>query len=508
MQISQYWHEISHLGVTDEQEDSLQKSVILANRFAMVLSLIFVISAGISLWQLRDPEVVAFFLGMAIVSGLVPVFNRQGHTMFSLIFLSTVVPVSVLLEAIYAKTLHPDYLTASFYYLPRFFILSSIILPLVLIDIRQRRKFWGTIAVVLLCLLAYDPLHNAFNVGYNRLQLQQQSGLLNTSADLILIALFVSAFIFLRNLNIRFERQVESLFEDIQHSNEILHDKQEQIQQAYDKLKETSHELQNKNDKITDSLRYAQNIQRTILPTPQQLQQAFSDHFTLYRSKDLVSGDFYWLDVASAEETGSNDKIFVGVIDCTGHGVPGAFMSMTGNTLLHEIIDKLHVYDTARVLDLLDERLKTAFKDRANRYHGMDVALCMIEEQDENNYRVLYSGAKRPLFYYLPTDQNIHMLRGVNKSVGDRHRRKANRSFSTEELLLPKGSVLYLTSDGLVDQGNPEGEKFGTPRLMDYLRAYAALPLAQQHNHLQRALDKHQEEATQRDDITLLAIQI
>lgn len=503
------WYEFSHLGVKEEQEDHLQKSLILSNRFSVILSLVFLIGVLMSFWQLRDTEVVLFFFSMAVLSAAVPFLNRQGWTGFSLLFLSTVVPVSILFEAVYAKTLQENYLDSVFYYVPRFFIISSIILPLVLLDIRERLRFWGSLAVVVICLIAYDPLHDYFNVGYARSVMGQKRPLLLLSSDGILISIFISAFVFLKSLNLRFERQVETLFEDLRYSNEILHDKQDQVQQAYNRLKSTSKELKEKNEKVMDSLRYAQSIQHTILPMEGHLREAFQDYFIIYHPKDVVSGDFYWLDVVPAAETENNlSKIFVGVIDCTGHGVPGAFMSMTGNTLLHEIIDKLHVYDTASVLKLLDKRLKTAFKDRENRHHGMDVSLCMLEEQPNGSFKVLYSGAKRPLFYYNPEDEKVHMLRGVNKSIGDRHRRKLSRSFETNELRLPKGSILYMSSDGFVDQGNTAGEKFGTPRLVNYLRTHAKLPLQQQYQELSTALKEHQGEATQRDDITLMAVQI
>ncbi|MGF1532309.1 MAG: PP2C family protein-serine/threonine phosphatase [Bernardetiaceae bacterium] len=495
------WHSISHQGVRPDQEDSLQKSIMLSNRLSLVLSLIFLLGVVISFGQLRDKEVVFFFLLMTLLSASVPFFNQRGWTEFSRVFQSVIVPVSILVEVLYAKATHASYLDISFYYLPRFLILASLILPLVLLDVRHRAEFWGSIGVVVLCLLVYDPLHAYLGIGYAESVLEQKNPLLQVSIDIVVIVLFVSGFVFLKNINIHFEEQLEVLFEDVQQSNQILQEKQSQLRLAFKELTE-------KNEKITDSLRYAQNIQESILPRQDSIRAVFQDYFVIYRPKDMVSGDFYWLDIATAEETGTKDKVFVGVVDCTGHGVPGAFMSMTGNTLLHEVIDKLHVYDPSQVLQIMDERLQTTFKDRQNRYHGMDISLCLIEKADADNFHVLYSGAKRPLFYYIPDSQTIKMIRGINKSIGDRHRRKKARHFETHQLLLPKGTVLYLSSDGLVDQGNPAGEKFGTPRLFTHLTQQGHRPLPEQLHALEQALDQHQGKAIQRDDITFLAIQL
>ncbi len=509
MTIKQRWNTISNLGINEEQQDDgLQKSIILTNRLSLVLGIVFLLATFTTFLVFEDAEIALF---MVVMSGFcfgVPYLNKLGHLVFAKLFLSGIVPVGILLQVVFAKTLHDEYLEVAYYYEPRFLILASILIPLILLDIRNRAQFWTGVAVVVFCLLIYDPLHSYFNVGYEDSELRSRHTVFHLLIDAVVVILFVSGFIFLKNLNLRYESQFLDLLEDFRQSNSILTNKRAELSDAYDNLQTTSKELERKNKKITDSLRYAQNIQETILPTDGQVRAVFTDHFAIYKPKDIVSGDFYWLDVASAEETGENDKAFLAVVDCTGHGVPGAFMSMTGNTLLHEIIDKLHVYDTARVLELMDARLKAAFQDRDSLYHGMDISLCMIERCDEVTFDILYSGAKRPLYYHDPTSDKIEVVRGTNRSIGDHRRRKIKREFRTEKITLPKGAILYLTSDGFADQASPKGEKFGTVRLLTYLESIKNEPLSVQHDKLQSALNNFCKDTAQRDDMTVLAVQL
>ncbi|MEM6298697.1 MAG: SpoIIE family protein phosphatase [Bacteroidota bacterium] len=509
MTIKQRWNTISHLGVNEEmQDDGLQKSIILTNRLSLVLGIVFLLATFTTFLMFEDGEIALFMVAMSALCFGVPYLNKLGRLVFAKLFLSAIVPVGILLQVVFAKTLHSEYLEVAYYYEPRFLILASILIPLILLDTRNRLQFWSGVGVVVFCLLIYDPFHSYFNVGYEDSELRSRHTTFHLLIDAVVVVLFVSGFIFLKNLNLRYESQFLDLLEDFRQSNNILTNKRAELSDAYDNLKATSKELKRKNQKITDSLRYALNIQETILPTKGQIKAVFSDHFAIYKPKDIVSGDFYWLDVASAEETGENDKAFLAVVDCTGHGVPGAFMSMTGNTLLHEIIDKLHVYDTARVLELMDERLKAAFQDRDSLYHGMDISLCLIEECDDKNFDVLYSGAKRPLYYYNSETDKIEVVRGTNRSIGDHRRRKVKREFKTEKITLPKNSILYLTSDGFADQASPKGEKFGTARLLSYLEAFKNEPLDAQQKSLQNALDNFCKGTAQRDDMTVLAVQL
>lgn len=259
--------------------------------------------------------------------------------------------------------------------------------------------------------------------------------------------------------------------------------------------------IQTENRKTTDSLRYAQTIQNAILPPTQELSQIGKDYFVIFRPRDIVSGDFYW-----ALET--DGCWFVAVVDCTGHGVPGAFMSMIGHSLLNEIINERHVLQPVKILEELNRELRTALRqeDGANE-DGMDIALCRLERQIVTEEVLLtFSGAGQSLFYYEKDEGVLSQISGERKSIGGRQRNK--RPYKEHRLLLAPGSSFYIYSDGIVDQNNPKGDKFGTNQLRALLERIADLPMNEQFTHVNTALNNHQQEMEQRDDITFLGVRI
>ncbi|MFY7786919.1 MAG: GAF domain-containing protein, partial [Thermoflexibacteraceae bacterium] len=186
-------------------------------------------------------------------------------------------------------------------------------------------------------------------------------------------------------------------------------------------------EIKNKNRQITDSIRYAQTIQQAVLPNHKQFSDIFEGHFVLYKPKDIVSGDFYWLDHLKSHELINvdaklGDLTFMAVVDCTGHGVPGGFMSMVANHLLSEIINVKHIYEPDVILNTLDLRVRESLKqyEKVND-DGMDLGLCRIAYQGDDVI-VQFAGARRPLWYYQHSTQTFDMLKGDRASIGGMHR--------------------------------------------------------------------------------------
>lgn len=277
-------------------------------------------------------------------------------------------------------------------------------------------------------------------------------------------------------------------------------------------------EINRKNIDITDSIRYAKTIQEAILPDAKQLDELFNEHFVIYQGKDIVSGDFYWLDyvpasIANAEidsdmrPTTFSDEIFIAVGDCTGHGVPGGFMSMVANHLLSELVNIKRIYDPATVLEKLDIRVREALKqyDKLND-DGMDVCLCRIERIEEGYTKVTFAGARRPLFYYSQITSSFEVVQGDRYSIGGMHRKE--KAFTNHEIILKQGDIIYLSTDGLVDQHNADREKFSTKTLQDILERNAMLTTNAQKEMIEKALKDHQKTEEQRDDITLVGIRV
>jgi ligand-binding sensor domain-containing protein/serine phosphatase RsbU (regulator of sigma subunit) len=278
--------------------------------------------------------------------------------------------------------------------------------------------------------------------------------------------------------------------------------------------------ISEKTENIVNSLRYAEKIQSIILPSQQAIDEAFQDYFIIYKPKDIVSGDFYWFKHIE-------DKLFISVNDCTGHGVPGAFMSMIGTTLLNEIVGQKHIYDPATILEELHIGVRFVLKQENNvNDDGIDMAFCLIERKADGEPQVTFVGAKRPLFVIAKVDENpthhiqqmeadlcnpngycLYEIRGDKKSIGGRQK-ETKRTFTNQPVPCCKGDILYLTSDGFADQQNVKNEKFGTQRLKEMLLDIATKPLKEQGEILSKALAKHQGTAPQRDDISVMGLRV
>lgn len=255
-------------------------------------------------------------------------------------------------------------------------------------------------------------------------------------------------------------------------------------------------DLQNK--KINSSIQYAQNIQRAILPVKNQIENLF-ESFIIYRPKDIVSGDFYWF-------AQLNDKAFLAAVDCTGHGVPGAFMSMIGNSLLNEIVLEKKITVPSKILSLLNEKIVESLRqDETENNDGMDVCLISI---DIKTKEITFSGAKRPLFIFKNKSSELDEIKGDRISIGGAKQQKATEDFNNHKISTDKGDILYLSSDGLTDQNNAERKRFGSKRLKEIITSNISEPMHKQKEQIEKELNDFQKDEEQRDDITLIGIKI
>ncbi|MBB3698722.1 SpoIIE family protein phosphatase [Flammeovirga yaeyamensis] len=264
-------------------------------------------------------------------------------------------------------------------------------------------------------------------------------------------------------------------------------------------------ELKEKNKSIYDSMRYAKTIQNAILPSNKFIKKSFSDSFLLYRSKELVSGDFYWY---KEKEVEGKLRKLIAVVDCTGHGVPGAFMSMIGNALLNDITNTKKRLSTVEILDSLNVGVQDSLRQEESlNDDGMDLALVSVVENDDKTIDVEFTGAKRPIYIFKQQSKELEVVNGDSKSIGYTTRKVKN--FTSKKLTLEKGDIIYLSSDGYVDQNNLDRRKIGTNRLKSIILDNAALPLDQQKEKLEIALDDHQKGGVeQRDDITIMGVKL
>ncbi|WP_281614838.1 two-component regulator propeller domain-containing protein [Flammeovirga sp. SubArs3] len=289
----------------------------------------------------------------------------------------------------------------------------------------------------------------------------------------------------------------------ISERNIELNKKNTEISTLLDQLKVANGEISLKNRHITDSIRYAQTMQEAILPLTGQFSQFFTNHFILFKPKDIVSGDFYWL---SAKDT--ENRLFVAVVDCTGHGVPGAFMSMIGMSLLNKIVNENNITSPALVLKKLDEGIRKALKqEHSKNSDGMDLSIIRIDPTENGSKELCFSSAKGMMYIYNKEEHALKKISGDRISIGGIKRRK-EKKFTEQNFSLKKGDRLYLLTDGYIDQCDIDRKKFGSIKLEKIFFQSIKMPLEKQYSLLLDVLRIHQGDAEQRDDITILGFEI
>lgn len=255
--------------------------------------------------------------------------------------------------------------------------------------------------------------------------------------------------------------------------------------------------LKQKNSEIIDSINYSQRLQQAILASPQVLRKRFSEGFILYKPKDIVSGDFYWY-----YEKGN--KVFVAAIDCTGHGVPGALMTILANSLLKNIIVARGVENPAEVLTKLDELLFEEINKQPGQTtpDGMDIALCVFDL--ENNV-LQYSGAFRPLIMYRKGE--LTEYKGARYPIG--FYSDIVKEFETSTIQLQKDDVFYMFSDGYIDQfGGEKGKKLNKKGFRDLLSDMEYMSLDEQEGYLEYSFQNWKQHYEQVDDVLVMGIKI
>lgn len=288
-------------------------------------------------------------------------------------------------------------------------------------------------------------------------------------------------------------------YSDKKKANELLNLQNIEIQKQRD-------QIQKQNENISKSINYAQGIQRALLPPQSNLQAIFPESFIFFRPRDVVSGDYYWFKelttgYGSYEKTG---KVAVSAIDCTGHGVPGAFLSMIGYNLLDDIVFR-GIHKPGAILTELNNGIRrTLRQDETDNRDGMDMALCVV---DTKTNIVEFSGAKNPLVYVV--NNEVNRIRGDKESIGGGMDYR-NDEFTTHVIKVESPTWFYMFSDGFIDQfGGPDGRKYMIKNFIDLLAGISILPSDQQRDILKNTLkDWLGTKYPQVDDILVVGFKI
>ncbi len=276
-------------------------------------------------------------------------------------------------------------------------------------------------------------------------------------------------------------------------------------------LSNQKQELEEKNEEINDSIRYAKHLQQAILPSCSMIKKLFPQSFVLYKPKDIVSGDFYW-------KHSFDRMVYFAVADCTGHGVPGAMVSVVCANALNRVIKEYGIIEPGKVLDLVKDQVVDAFSQSDDGVSdGMDIALCCIDLEIN---KLWYSGANNPLYRVsqiknggeIPiksvsdTKRILYEYPATKKPIGKSNQAK---SFETHEIKLEKGDCIYLFSDGFSDQfGGPYGKKYKSKPFKNFLLSISAKEMKDQKIELEDEINAWKGDLEQVDDICILGVKI
>ena len=270
---------------------------------------------------------------------------------------------------------------------------------------------------------------------------------------------------------------------------------EEKVQERTLEIEEQKELVEEKQKDILDSITYAKRLQDAILPPVSFIKKFLPDSFLVYKPKDIVAGDFYWMER-------SDDNILIAAADCTGHGVPGALVSVVCSNALNRTVKEFHITEPGKILDKVrDLVLETFEKSESNVQDGMDISLCCITTKTKE---VQWSGAYNSLWYIQKGE--IKEVAADKQPIGKNNRPEP---FNTHKLNLQKGDTLYLFTDGYADQfGGPKGKKFKYKQMEELLLANASKPMDEQKDVLENTLEKWKGTLEQVDDILIIGIRV
>lgn len=291
---------------------------------------------------------------------------------------------------------------------------------------------------------------------------------------------------------------------ELEQSKKQLEAQNEQLIDQKVEIESQNVTLEYKNKEITDSITYARNIQLASIPSQERFNSFFTDSFVLYQPKDIVSGDFYWVY--------ERDQIVYYVTgDCTGHGVPGGFMTMLGLSFLEEIIAGKNIQDPAEVLNMLRDKIINALNQSGafgESKDGMDITICRL---DKTANKLTYASANNDLYLIRKSESNngkpeLLEYKANRQPCGFYHK---NDPFTAQTIDLQKGDCIYTLTDGYSDQfGGPKGKKFRAKQLQETLLTHSHLSFQEQLVELQKAMDFWRGDLEQIDDMLIIGIQV
>ncbi len=548
MSFNHFWHKVSHWGVRESMPYSLQKQIMLSNRISLSFIPLILVLLMVTIF-INHNLIRAGITSIAIIAFVLVLWlNKRQMINTSRLLMCLFFTLVILAITTIPKMLNPGVVPVVEYFQHRFLLLGVINLPLLLLDFKRERLFLIiSVGFSLLTLIFLDGIYALLRISIHE-KSEMSTGLkdyyLINAYDIVIALILIGSVTFLKNINQLFENKLLYINQELEEEkektlkqnqeiltqNEELYQQQEEIMTQREFIESRNAELDEINQKlmansqslkasvhqleerekqiqvqnellvarekqIASSLNAALTIQNAILPYKAKLDTLLKEYFLIYRPKDVVSGDFFWLNEIE-------NKTILAVVDCTGHGVPGAFMSLIGNTLLDKIIRVWKILDPAQILERLHQEIKIVLRqEETGNNYGMDISLLCLEKQDQALYKLTFAGAKSIMYLMRPDEMQLK-VKGDRRSIGGFQNESI--CFTNQKFKLCQGDFICVGSDGFVDQNNKRRKSFGEKRLMSLLKEISTQPVDLQKKRLEEALQAHMKGTTQRDDILLL----
>ncbi len=390
------------------------------------------------------------------------------------------------------------------------FSMIAIVLILVAIVVLRRKEykidiffnigFWILITGAVIFILGNFSVIDAPEITQNALKV-------GTLLEILFLS--VSMANKYRELQREKEEAQALVLQQLEEKNELMSSLnvklEHQVKERTAEIERQKEQLREKNDDIMSSIKYAERIQKAVLPSIKKFNTLLPDSFVLFKPRDIVSGDFFWIEtIKSGEE--ERPMVIYAAGDCTGHGVPGAFVHIVGQNFLRLSKFEKSVNSPADALNYLNRGIKETFGSEYSDEQlrdGMDIALCAL---DLENLQLGFSGAKNPV--YIVRDGELIELKGDKKPIGA-HEGTDHISFTNQYMDLQRGDTIYTFSDGYPDQfGGPKGKKFMYGKFKKLLLSIQHLSLAEQKEELNRRFEEWRGELEQIDDVLVIGVRI
>jgi len=462
--LSEAWNAVSLLGVKENDTPYFSRKIILTNQVAVIIFIIGLFLTGGFLATDAPQATIHWFLALLVVTWLVPSFNFLGNRLLSRHVLSTALPLFAIIFVGHIRGLHPESVHPASFYVARYFQISLAFMPLILFGFEERKHLFASFSFNVLSLLFYNEIMDVMGAGLGVAEPVIKDPFFVSVSSVLGVALVSTGYFFLSKMNSEYELQIESLL---------------------DKTEEQNRSMQ-------DAINYAKNIQQVVLPKDNVLATLNDRLFVLYRPLHTVSGDFYMV-----EE--SNDHIIFSVIDCTGHGVPGAFMSILASSSIQRSIHLVGYANPGLILNNANRLFHEDLSRSGNPdiKDGMDMVMCSFSKKT-NELR--FAGAN--LTVYVVNQGGVAEYRTDKGGIS---MGSPERSFNVTHVKLSAGDHVYISSDGYYDQfGGDKDKRLGKRSFRDLLMTVSFMPMKEQHEYLNTYFSDWKQDSFQVDDVCLI----